>query len=200
MLNRRLIVAWSVAGLLMGSATVLAQASQPSLAEVARKEAERRKAVTKASKVYTDEDTKAGGRLLTTAAARPAAPQAATDKGDSAGTKEDPRVAALGGEVLALRASELRNQIGQKEQAGARMKAQILQVEGLIGNAFDENQRTALVADRDARVTSLQQLESEIEALQQQISQLEAAARRAVAPAPAAPAQAPTSAPTRDKP
>lgn len=198
MLNRRLIVAWSVAGLLLGSASVLAQGSQPSLAEVARKEAERRKGLPKATKVYTDEDTKTGGRLLTTAAARPAAPQRAVDRGGAGEAQVDPSVAALGGEVLALRASELRNQIAQREQAGARMKAQILQVEGLIGIAFDENQRTALVADRDARTAALQQLESEIEAVQQQIAQLEAGARRAVTPPePAQPTGTPAPRPAK---
>ncbi len=179
MLEKRLVVVVSVAGWLTGSLAVFAQSSQPPLAEIARKEAERRKAVAQTSKVYTNEDTKSGGRLLTTAAAK-TAEGGTSESGDAAaGSKDDPKVVAVASEVNSLRASELRNQAAAKEQAAGRMRLVISQYEALITGAFDQAQRESLTAERDSRVAALQQLESEIASLVQQASDLQNAPRPA---------------------
>ena len=72
----RLVAACSLSGILLGTGAVLAQA-QPSLADVARQEAERRKTVAKSGKVYTNNDTKTGRPLTTGSSALAKAAEAA---------------------------------------------------------------------------------------------------------------------------
>ena len=76
----RVVAVCSIAGILGGAGSAFAQTAQPSLAEVARQESERRKAVGQSGKVYTNDDTKSGRPLTTGSASLAKAAAAAQER------------------------------------------------------------------------------------------------------------------------
>ena len=159
--------------------------SKPSLAEVARQEAERRKALTTSARVYTNDDLK-HARPLTTAAAAPApvagpvpAPGVVPEPAADAGTAAAPAASrAPGGgnaaaEVLAGRLLAARDAL---EQARAAFGAQQMRVTSLTADwvgAPDEASRATIARARDVAGADAERLRGEIDALTRTLAQLE---------------------------
>lgn len=185
MCRRRLVTVWSIAVTLSGVVSVFAQTTPPSLADVARQEAERRKNAEKSSKVYTNADTKSG-RPLTTAAAAPAKPapaagQAGAGPGGAAG--KDGKGAGKGEmtkearEALLARILDLKEQISRNELQAGKVSAQMDQLNTDVLNSFDQVTRNDLLQQRDGALANFRKLQSDTEGLRKALSDLEADAR-----------------------
>jgi tetrahydrodipicolinate N-succinyltransferase len=183
MFRRRLVAACSIAGVLMGTVPAFAQTAQPSLAEIAKQEAERRKALGKASKVYTNDDTR-GGRPLTTGAAT--APKAAVqaekaaagreEQADAAALRDDQAKAAL--EALQKKIADLKARIAEGEQGQQKIQQQVDQLNNAVINSFDETVREGLVKDREQLLAGYRKQEVDNEAMRMLLAEAEAAVRK----------------------
>ena len=126
----RSMLAAALAGLLICPAVATAQ-SQPSLAELARQEAERRKTVKDSKKVITAKD-------LPESARKPASTPAATEPGAAPQATADPKP-ATGNQAPAGQADETawRSRITQARE-GLRRNEVFLQALQTRANALDE--------------------------------------------------------------
>lgn len=165
-------LAWSLGG-------SLALAQQPSLAEVARQEAARRKTVDASKKVYTNKDVDKG-RPITTGAAAKAAPTAAgataPDAAQPAGTAAP--MAAPGAPASAdPQLARLRSGLALLNSAAADATAAIEKANAALLALADDNQRNAAETAREARLVELRRLQAEIEALTKQIDEASAGSK-----------------------
>lgn len=167
----------------------VATASAQSLADVARKENERRKALGKATKVYTNEDVKST-RPLTTAAARPAdaaspgsgAGQAGASAGQAgAGGGQAPGGAAAAGAgaagaagasgaaeadsaaKLTEQAEALRHQTARDRLALEALHSRMNSLQYQAEQISDPALKARFMADRDAASVEAEALRREIE-------------------------------------
>ncbi len=162
-------------GVLLLIAVATPAAAQPSLADVARQEAARRKGAGTSAKVYTNKDVNRG-RPLTTAAATtnaPAPPAAAAperavapDGGASEGTASapsptDPRLAGL------------QEQLASLTDAAAKALGEADKLNATIVNLFDENQRRMAIEHRDQQLTDYHLRQAQIEQVTKQIGELQ---------------------------
>jgi hypothetical protein len=164
-----LVVAAVVAVGLLGGAGA-ASAQQPSLAEVARQTAERRKAKDGESKAYTNEDLKRG-RPVTVAGSAPEKPAEAAEP--------EAKPAA---DATAERVKELREYVAEREQEAQKLEQRIRDLNSGVLNSFDAAQREALVRDRDAALGDFRKVQLDVEAQKKAADDLEA---KAAKPAPA---------------
>lgn len=189
---RCLVAVFAFAGVLVGAVPVLAQTSQPSLAEVARQEAERRKAMGKTTqKVYTNDDTKVG-RPLTTASASMPRTQAADDKAGSGGGAGTPGAPAAGAQkpagkadpakdaknALYQRILDVKEQISRNDVEAAKVQKQVDDLNERVLNSFDSVERANLIAQREAALAHFRKLQDDNEGLRKVVSDLEDDARR----------------------
>lgn len=161
----------------------VATASAQSLADVARKENERRKALGKATKVYTNEDVKST-RPLTTAAARPAdaaspaggAGQAGASAGQapggpaSAAGADASGAAGAGGAAeadsaakLTEQAEALRHQTARDRLALEALHSRMNSLQYQAEQISDPALKARFMADRDAASVEAEALHREIE-------------------------------------
>lgn len=159
-----------------------AVASAQSLVDVARKEDERRKALGKATKVYTNEDVKST-RPLTTAAARPAekspgaggaAAGQAAGSADRAGAPTttgapgtadgaDPAAAGAApaespGAKLTQQAAELRQQLTRDRLAAEALQSRMNSLQFQAEQISDPALKARFTADRDTLAAEAEQL------------------------------------------
>ena len=173
------VLAIVLAGVLVWPAAATAQ-SQPSLAELARKEAERRKAVKDTKKVITSKD-------LPESARKPAAPPTTAQGGSAspAGGEQKPAPTSDPGAEEA----SWRNRITQARQALARNEAFLAalqsQINGLsleFGAAADAFARAKVAEDRDKALAEMQRVKADVELSKKQIADIEEEARKAGVP------------------
>lgn len=174
-MNRR-VVALGVAVWLWGGVGAVCAQPQPSLAEAARQATEARKAKEKPSKVYTNEDVKTGRALTVT---RPAGerPAAAADPAPA-----DPKAAAP--DPALKRAQELKAYVADREAETERLQRRLTELNEAVLASFSEEQRQALVRDRDAAIADIRKLQIDIEAQRKAAADLEAGAARQAPPKP----------------
>jgi len=183
----------------------VATASAQSLADVARKENERRKALGKATKVYTNEDVKST-RPLTTAAARPAdaaspgsgAGQAGASAGQAgAGGGQAPGGAAAAGAgaagaagasgaaeadsaaKLTEQAEALRHQTARDRLALEALHSRMNSLQYQAEQISDPALKARFMADRDAASVEAEALRREIEERNKALTAIEEKLRRA---------------------
>ena len=187
-MRMRTVLALALASGLAGTAAV-GLAQQPSLAEVARQEAARRKAVEASKKVYTNQDVARGRPLTTGAVAKPAnAPAAeasvASDDAQPADGTATPATddAKAPAKVDEARVAELKNALAAITTAARIAQTAVDKANINIVNLFDEAQRTTAAAGRDASLAEYRKLAAEIDALNKQIADLEAGASKAEGP------------------
>ena len=176
------MLAVALAGVVVWPAVATAQSQQPSLAELARKEAERRKTVKAPKKVITAND-------LPESARRPASTPTTTEGGaspQSGGEKPSPTGNAGSGQGDE---ASWRSRITQARQALARNEAFLAalqsQVNGLsvdFGAASDAYSRARVAEDRDKALAELQRLKSDVELSKKLIADIEEDARKAGVP------------------
>lgn len=159
--------------------------SGQSLAEVARKEAERRKTIKTPSKVYTNEDVRGGTPLTTSAPAAAAGSQpAATPAGAAAGAsgaKPEP----TGGQEPVKDEKYWRNRV---TDARAQLERSTLFLDALQTRANslatdfvardDPAQRAVIAADRGKVLAEMERVKAEIADLTKKITDIEDEARR----------------------
>ena len=142
----RLVSAMALTGLLGGVPSALAQ--QPSLADVARQEAERRKSTDKAKKLYTNDDIKAGRPLTTAGAASAPTPAAGTEGADKAASTADQPAGKTSSnkldEVVLKRILDLKEQVSRHQLELERLQTRIDEVNTAVVNAFDQMEREGL--------------------------------------------------------
>ena len=170
-----------------------AAASAQSLADVARQEEERRKAVAKAGKVYTNDHLPAAPPV---SAPRPAsgavAPAKPAEPESAAGTAPGGDVAkqTTGGDAAPTTEDAWRKRVAAEREALARseiladaLQSRINALTTDFENRDDPAQRNVIFADRQKALAELDRVRKEIEGHRKAISTIQEEARRAGVPA-----------------
>lgn len=194
------LMAGAIACLAGADGQVLAQEQQPSLAEVARREAERRKAIRRASPLYTNADVKESGRPATPAAAPPASsgpagggagqPPATTPAGEAkappaeaAASTTPPGEAAPGDEAFwRRRMAEARDRLQRSKLFAEALQSRINALWADFTARDDPAQRAVIEANRQEALAELERVKADIERETRAIEELEEEARKAGVP------------------
>jgi hypothetical protein len=203
---------WTVALGVAAAALVARPVAGQSLADVARKEQERRKAATsaaksekdkdkdkdKSKKVYTNDDLGPGGPQpeappAAAASGQPAAPAPGTHTHEAPAAQAPP--SAAGAEAPAA-AGENRDENWWRNRmttARADLQRQTLFLEAIQSrinalttdfvNRDDPAQRDQIAVERQKNLTELERVQKDIERLKKQVADIEEEARRAGVPA-----------------
>jgi hypothetical protein len=160
------------------------RAQAPSLGEVARKEAERRKALPPAGKVYTNKDLPPTAQKAT-----PATPQS-TDLAippDPAAAEQKPDAQKPAGEEKneawwKARMTEAREQVRRNEIFAESLQTRINSLSRDFVNRDNPAQRAKLGEDRAEALNELARVKTEIDRGKKQIEDLEEEARKTGVP------------------
>lgn len=152
-----------------------AQSPSPSLADLAKKEEERRKAIQAPGKVYTNKDLPKGAQQPATAA-----PAAAADKKPEEPAKppEEEKNEAW----WRTRMSNAREELRRNEMALEAFQTRINSLSADFVNRDDPYQRAQIAIDRQKTLSELERVKSEVERLKKQIADIEEEARQAGVP------------------
>jgi hypothetical protein len=158
-----------------------ASGQTPTLAEVARKEQERRKAQKVVSKVYTKKDLPAsaqgrGGASASEATPTPAAPSSDAKPGSKAA--EDPKGEAWWRDRITRAREDLR----RNEVFAEALQTRINSLSADFVNRDDPFQRAKIGEDRDKALSELARVKAEIEGTKKQIEDIEEEARKGGVP------------------
>jgi hypothetical protein len=183
----RHLTAVVLAAALMVPAITFAQAPPKSLGEIARAEAERRKALTAPAKVYTKDDLPKSARVPATApgaapASKPADQQPATPVAGEAekdGKTEKPE---RDEEWWRGRLAQVREAIRRNQMFAQALQTRINSLAADFTSRDDPLQRAQIADDRNKALAELEMLATEAKTLQQQIADIEAEAHRAGVP------------------
>lgn len=171
-------------------------AQAQSLADVARKEAERRKGVSQPSKVYTNDDVEKAAGPLTTGTSVKTSPPDATGQAAAGSTADATKSDAkppteTSGPSAAGRGDEAtwRNRITTARQALAKAeafeRALQSQINGLWADFTARDnpvERTKIEQDRASAMTEHDRVKAEVASLKTEIADIEEEARRAGVP------------------
>jgi hypothetical protein len=188
-LSRQLFTAVLSAACLSVPAFVAAQEKPPSLADVARKEMERRKTVKAPAKVYTEKDVKpapapaAGGHGAPATGAPAQAGEAAND-GPKPGDKP---AAEPGGEPKGeawwrSRITTAREELRRSEAFEEALQSRINGLTADFQSRDDPAQRGRVAQERQKALAERERVRSEIESAKQKIATIEEEARVAGVP------------------
>ena len=161
-----------------------------SLADVARKEAARRKSIQKPGKVYTNEDVKPVEGLPTEAPREPAAPgvgapaaaPAAAAEGQQAEAPDDSQQAADDEQRWRQRMADARAELERNRMFAEALQSRINALTTDFTARDDPAQRGVIEADRQKAIAQLGRVQSEIQQQTRAIADLEEEARRAGVP------------------
>ena len=182
--------AWAL--ILAGTATASAQ----SLADVVRKEQERRKTIKTPSKVYTNdalrpEPAPTGPAAVTPSAASPAQPaEPPTPTAGAPAAEAPPSGPAAAPGAAPLTEADWRKRVGAEREALSRaqifaeaLQSRINVLSADFVNRDDPAQRDQVAAERQKAVEELERVEQEVEQHQKAIAAIQDEARRAGVPA-----------------
>jgi nucleotide-binding universal stress UspA family protein len=172
------IVAFGVGlGLCLPAGLALAQ--QPSLAELAQKEQERKKALKAApAKVYTDKDLpKSSAPPAVASAVPPSTPVAAEEK-----PAEQPKPPESEEATWRSRMAQAREALRRAEAFAEALQSRINALTADVVNRDDPYQRAKLADDRLKALAELQRVQGEIEQSKKEIADIEEEARKAGVP------------------
>jgi hypothetical protein len=168
--------------MLVGAATASAQ----SLADVARQEEARRKAVSGAGKVYTNEalqpEPPPSAGSVPPATPAPAAPSAAADGNKPAA----PPPQAAGAKTEAewkKRIADERDALSRAQIFAEALQSRINVLSADFVNVDDPARRDVVAADRQKALAELDRVKAEIQAHQKAITDIQTEARKAGVPA-----------------
>jgi hypothetical protein len=169
-------------------ASVLAPIHAQSLADVARKEQQRRKATKQGGKVYTNGDLVAApapepDAAAGSAAAVPAEPGKQEIKGAEPQTPPGEKVPAKDEAYWSKRAKDVRDQVERDTTYVEALQTRINSLTTDFVNRDDPAQRTRIGVDRQKAIAELDRLKKSIEDGRKALSDLEDEARRAGVPA-----------------
>lgn len=176
----------TILAILLAAAPALAQ---PSLAEVAREEQERRATISEKSRVYTNEDLQGGLRLTTGAPPSEDAKSPDPEDQETTDASDAPPPAETEADAPAQDEEYWRQRITAAREA--RQRAELLvsalqnRVDGLWADFTardDPFQRAQIEQDRLDALAELEHTRGEIDRYRQEISDIQEEARRAGAP------------------
>ncbi len=164
-----------------------------SLADVARQEAERRKAIARPGKVYTNDSLRTEPRPSAPppAAAAPAVPPAETPAAPAAGAPATtPGGAAPGAAATPATEADWRKKVAAARDSLARLQTFSEALQSRINaltadfvNRDDPAQRNVVAADREKSLAELERVKQEIAQQQKALTALQDEARRTGVPA-----------------
>jgi hypothetical protein len=180
----------AVTAVLLALGASLASLAAQSLADVARREQERRKTITKPSKVLTNQDLEAAPAPSATAPATPSASGATPATG---GADADKKPEAGGAEKKADepakdqaywsgRAKGLQQQLERDQTFAVALQSRINALTTQYTNQGDPRQQATLANDRQKAVDELNRLTKQIEDDKKAVTALQEDARRAGVP------------------
>jgi hypothetical protein len=162
---------------------VLAQ-SQPPLAEVARREAERRKAVVTPAKVYTNADV--GRAPLTTGSVVAPAPDAdaakAAESGARPGEPAQPQEPPKDEAYWRARITEARQRLERNQMFLEALQSRVNALTNDFASRDDPAQRALIGADRVKALAEMERVKTENSQLAKAIADIEEEARQASVP------------------
>jgi len=154
-------------------------AQTPTLAEIARKEQDRRKAVKAPARVYTNKDLPATAAPAPVAAPPPqAAAAAAVTPVDPAKPKEEQKDEAW----WRARMTQVREEVRRNEIFAEALQTRINSLSADVVNRDDPAQRAKMSSDRQTAVAELDRVKTEIELGKKRIADIEEEARVAAVP------------------
>jgi hypothetical protein len=182
--------------LLIGGATSRAVAGQtPTLGEVAKKEAERRKTQpAPAGKVYTNKDLPESAQKPAASTATPAAPEAtaasdpvavATEQkaADAKAPGDKPQGAAKDEASWKKRMADAREDLRRNEMFAEALQTRVNTLNKDFNSRDNPAQRARIGEDRTEALNELTRVKGEVERARKQISDIEEEARKAGVPA-----------------
>jgi hypothetical protein len=153
-----------------------AQAPAPSLADLAKKEGERRKGIQAAGKVYTNKDLPKGAQQPAPAA--PAAAAADKKPQEPAKPPEEEKNEAW----WRARITSAREELRRNEMALEAFQTRVNSLSADFVNRDDPYQRAQVAIDRQKTLAELERVKSEVERVKKQIADIEEEARQAGVP------------------
>jgi len=189
--NVRPILALALAGLLAWPALAVAQAPPPSLAEIARKEAERRKTIKEAKKVITAKDLPESARKPVsppaTAEGGAAAPASHAQAGPPSNEQKPQAAAAPSGDAKGEtywrgRITQAREALRRNETFLEALQSRINGLTAEFGAASDAYSRAKVDESRQKALDEMSRVKAEIELSKKQIDDIEEEARKAGVP------------------
>jgi hypothetical protein len=162
---------------------IAAEAQNPPLAEVARQEAERRKATKASPRILTNQDLpKITGRpSAPAAAATPDAPLAA-DKADAVAPAPEAEKLEKNETWWRLRIAEPRDALRRNEILLDALQARVNGLTSEFVARDDPYQRARIGDDRQKAILELERVHAEVDAAKKAIDEIEEEARRAGVP------------------
>lgn len=162
---------------------VPAAAQNPPLAEVARQEAERRKATRTAPRILTNQDLPKIARPAPAASAG-AAPDAppAPDKGDAAASVPEADKVEKNETWWRLRIAEPRDTLRRNEVLLDALQARVNGLTSEFVARDDPYQRARIGDDRQKAILEMERVRAEVDAAKKAIDEIEEEARRAGVP------------------
>jgi hypothetical protein len=166
---------------------VLSAQQTSTLGEVARKEAERRKAISTPAKVYTNRDLPKPSGAAPPPAGTPAAASAtqkpdATQKPAEAQKPEEPKGEEKNEEWWRKRMTAVRDELQRAEMAVVAFQSRVNALTTEFVNRDDPYQRAQISIERQKALDELERVKADIVRLQQAIADIEQEARVAGVP------------------
>jgi hypothetical protein len=179
--------AWLLIGaIVLGMAGTARAQDQPSLAEVARREAERRKATGQPKRVYTNADVKATTAPVSTAAALPPSKDQAADQAASGGAQiqpgKPPDEPAKDEAYWRQRITQAREQLSRSKLFAEALQSRINALTTDFVNRDDPYQREQIARQRQEALAELDRVNRDIDAQSKAIADIEEEARRTGVP------------------
>jgi hypothetical protein len=175
---------WIVAGFFVAASVAVAAQSLPNLAEVARAEEARRKAVPKPAKVYTNEDLRADITRTPPPAsnATPAAPSTQVPSLNLPGGKAEPLPPEKDQAYWSSRMGAARAALDRSKIFADALQSRINALATDFVNRDDPAQRAQLELERQRALAELDRVKKEIAEQTKAISDIEEEARKAGVP------------------
>jgi hypothetical protein len=185
-------VVMALLGLLTLPAAAIAQSSQPSLAEIARKEAERRKTAKEAKIVITDKNLPESARKPIPTEAPTGAPvdshpghaaeQKPTAAGEAAAAKPPADQGEKGEALWRGRITQAREALRRNEVFLQALQTRVNALATDYYGRDDPYQKMKLAGERDQSIQEMEKVKADVEASKKQIADIEEEARRAGVP------------------
>jgi hypothetical protein len=177
------LVATGLAVACLGTPVRVAAQQTPSLAELARQEVERRKAIKAPGKVYTDKGTKAAGTATTSSTAAQSAAQTASTpvrgEAPAVAAKAEEGSDSKGEQYWRGRITEARENLRRNEAFAEALQSRVNGLTADFSARDDPFQRAKVGEDRQKALAEQGRVKDEIETGRKLIATIEEEARQA---------------------
>ena len=182
----RLVLSLALLGMIARPVPAAAQtpAAQPSLAEIAKKEAERRKTTKDAKKVITTKDLPESARRPASAPAVADGTQSGAEQKPAPGSETASTASGGQGEEAAWRAriTQARETLRRNETFLEALQTRVNALGNDFRNSGDSVQQAKVTQDRLKALEDLERVKADVELSKKQIADIEEEARKAGVP------------------